>query len=76
MATKKQPQYFISKVVCTTCGTEFEMGSIKKDIKVDICSNCHPFYSGKQVYVQATGQVEKFNKRYGIKRETEPTKEN
>lgn len=75
MEAKKQPTYYISKVTCTTCGQEFTLGSTKKEIKVDICSNCHPFYSGKQVYSQATGQVEKFYKRYKLSREkTEETK--
>ena len=61
------PKYFKAKVVCTTCGNVFETGSILSEIKVDTCSNCHPFYTGKQTFVQADGRVEKFNKRYGLK---------
>jgi large subunit ribosomal protein L31 len=54
-------------VTCTSCGNQFESGSIRKEIRVDTCSNCHPFYTGKQRFAQAAGRVEKFNKKYGIK---------
>ena len=60
------PKYGKATVTCTTCGTVFETGSIKEDIKVDTCSNCHPFYTGKQRSTQAAGRVEKFNKKYGL----------
>ena len=62
------PVYNKCKVICTSCGAEFESGSTKKEIKVDTCSNCHPFFTGKQVFTQADGRVEKFNKRYGLKK--------
>ena len=55
------------KAVCTSCGNEFETLSTRKDIRVDTCSNCHPFYTGKQRFAQAQGRVERFNKKYGIK---------
>lgn len=61
------PKYYSTKVVCTTCGNEFETGSTLKEIKVDTCSNCHPFYTGKQRFAAAQGRIEKFNKKYGIK---------
>lgn len=54
-------------VTCTSCGNEFESVSTSKEIRVDTCSNCHPFYTGKQRFAQAAGRVEKFNKKYGIK---------
>ena len=60
------PKYGKATVTCTSCGATFETGSIKSDIKVDTCSNCHPFYTGKQRFVQAAGRVEKFNKKYGF----------
>ncbi len=44
-----------------------ETGSTKKDITVEICSKCHPFYTGKQKLVDTSGRVDKFNKKYGIK---------
>ncbi len=60
------PAHNVASVVCTSCGNEFETGSTRKEIRVDTCSNCHPFYTGKQRFLQAQGRVEKFNKKYGI----------
>lgn len=61
-----QPEYHMAKVTCSTCGNEFELGSTNAEIKVDTCSNCHPFYTGSQSFVQAQGRVERFNRRYGM----------
>ena len=61
------PNYYKAKVICTSCGAEFETGSTLKEIRVDSCSNCHPFYTGRQRFAQAAGRVEKFNKKYGMK---------
>ena len=61
------PEYHRVTVTCVSCGATFETGSTLKDIRVDTCSNCHPFYTGKQRYVQADGRVDRFNKKYGIK---------
>jgi large subunit ribosomal protein L31 len=61
------PAYQKIKVVCTSCGNEFEVGSTSNAVRVDTCSNCHPFYTGKQRFAVAQGRVEKFNKKYGIK---------
>ena len=60
------PEYNRINVVCTTRGNEFESGSVKKEIRVDTCSNCHPFYTGRQKFAQADGRIERFNKKYGI----------
>lgn len=57
------PDYHHCKVTCTTCGAVFETGSTAGDIKVDTCSNCHPFYTGKQRFVQADGRIDRFNKK-------------
>lgn len=62
-----QPKYYQAKVICTTCGNEFTTGSTQKELRVDTCSNCHPFYTGKQRFAAAQGRVEKFNKKYGLK---------
>ncbi len=62
-----QPEYNLVQVVCTSCGNEFEVGSTAKEMKVDTCSNCHPFYTGKQRFASAQGRIEKFNKKYGMK---------
>ena len=61
------PKYYKAKVICTSCGAEFETGSTLPEIRVDSCSNCHPFYTGRQRFAQAAGQVEKFNKKYCLK---------
>ena len=61
------PKYYKAKVICTSCGAEFETGSTLPEIRVDSCSNCHPFYTGRQRFAQAAGQAEKFNKKYGLK---------
>lgn len=63
MKPNTHPKYNKITVVCTTCGAEFETGSTLKEIRVDTCANCHPFYTGQQKFVAAAGRVEKFNKR-------------
>lgn len=57
------PKYHQAKVVCGSCHTEFEVGSTQQSLRVDICSNCHPFFTGKQTIVDTAGQVERFQKR-------------
>ena len=57
------PKYQAAKVVCASCHTEFEVGSTHSTLHVDICSNCHPFFTGKQTIVDTAGQVERFQKR-------------
>ena len=64
---KRYSPKLLWKVTCVTCGATFTTGSTVKEIKVDTCSNCHPFYTGKQRFTQADGRVDKFNKKYGIK---------
>lgn len=56
------PQYHKVKVHCA-CGESFETGSTKKEIRVEICSKCHPMFTGKQRIMDSGGQVEKFKKR-------------
>ncbi|TET16022.1 MAG: 50S ribosomal protein L31 [Actinobacteria bacterium] len=56
------PEYFDCTVTCS-CGDTFKTRSTKKEIKVEICSNCHPFYTGKQKLVDSGGRVERFKKR-------------
>ena len=57
------PKYQQATVRCGTCGTTFEVGSTARELHVDVCSNCHPFYTGKQTIVDTAGQVERFQKR-------------
>ncbi|MFA7672366.1 MAG: 50S ribosomal protein L31 [Clostridia bacterium] len=59
------PKYYKTTATCA-CGNVFEIGSTKKDIKVEICSNCHPYFTGKQKLVDSGGRVDKFKKKYGI----------
>ena len=63
------PKYEQTTIRCA-CGAVIETGSTKKDITVEICSKCHPFYTGKQKLVDTSGRVDKFNKKYGIKPRT------
>lgn len=71
------PEYSKLQVVCTSCGNAFESGSTfeGETLKVDTCSNCHPFYTGRQRFVTADGRVERFMKKYGIEAEAEPEAE-
>ncbi|HCA46581.1 MAG TPA: 50S ribosomal protein L31 [Armatimonadetes bacterium] len=59
------PNYVESTVICA-CGETFKTHSTKPEIKVEICSQCHPFYTGKQKIMDTEGRVEKFIKRYGL----------
>jgi large subunit ribosomal protein L31 len=58
------PKYVETKVTCA-CGNTFTTRSTVKEIKVDICNACHPFYTGKQKFVDTTGRVERFQKKFG-----------
>ncbi|QIB27690.1 50S ribosomal protein L31 [Caloranaerobacter azorensis] len=59
------PEYKKARVHCA-CGNTFETGSVKEEIRVEICSECHPFFTGKQKLVDKGGRVEKFKKKYGL----------
>ena len=63
------PKYITCTVTCG-CGTTFQTRSTLRTIAVEICSTCHPFYTGKQKFVDTAGRVEKFMRRYGMKGET------
>jgi large subunit ribosomal protein L31 len=60
------PNYNKSSVRCA-CGNTFETGSVKEEIRVEICSECHPFFTGKQKFVDQGGRVEKFKQKYNRK---------
>lgn len=64
------PEYKDTKVVCA-CGNTFMTKSLKDEIEVEVCSECHPFYTGKQSRTSKTGRVDKFNKKYGFSTEAE-----
>jgi large subunit ribosomal protein L31 len=61
------PEYVKAKVHCA-CGNEFVTKSTKKAIKVEICSNCHPFFTGKQKLVDTAGRVERFRRKYNLQK--------
>jgi len=60
------PKYHKVTVTCA-CGNRFETGSTKQEIRLELCSACHPFYTGKQKLVDTAGRIERFQKRYGMK---------
>lgn len=62
------PKYDKAIISCA-CGNSFETGSTKKNMKIEICSVCHPFFTGKQKIFDTTGRVEKFNKKYNLNNE-------
>lgn len=62
------PKYDKAIISCA-CGNSFETGSTKKNMKIEICSVCHPFFTGKQKIFDTTGRVEKFNKKYNLTNE-------
>lgn len=57
------PEYKTINAVCA-CGSSFEIGSVLPELKVEICSACHPFFTGKQKLVDTAGRIEKFRRRY------------
>ncbi len=59
------PTYGEATVRCA-CGETFKTGSVKDDLTVEICSKCHPFYTGRQKLVDSGGRVDRFKKRYGL----------
>jgi len=62
------PEYKPSTVTCV-CGNVIETRSTRGDIKVEICSKCHPFFTGKQKIMDTAGRIEKFNRKYGARNE-------
>ncbi len=64
------PEYKESTITCI-CGNSVKTKSIKGDMHVEICSSCHPFYSGKHKIIDTAGRVERFRKKYGLKDESE-----
>ncbi len=60
------PKYEEAKIHCA-CGVEITTRSTKKAISVEVCSSCHPFYTGKQRLMDTAGRIEKFRRKYGIK---------
>ena len=66
MKTKIHPEYVEATVTCA-CGNTFIVGSTKPVLKVEMCSRCHPFFTGEQRMVDTAGRVERFRRRFNIK---------
>ena len=64
MKKEIHPEYFDVSVVCIGCGNTFGTGSTVKELRVSICSQCHPFYTGNQKLVDTEGRVDRFKKKY------------
>lgn len=63
MKTDIQPEYYQATVTCN-CGNTFVTGSTKQELHVEICSKCHPFFTGRQKLVDTGGRVDRFNRRF------------
>jgi len=63
MKSEVHPEYVLTSISCA-CGFSWETRSTKENLKVDVCSKCHPFFTGEQRIVDTAGRVERFNKRY------------
>ena len=66
MKEKIHPEYYNDAQVTCACGNIFTTGSTKKQLKVEVCSKCHPFFTGERRMLDTTGRVERFKKRYKI----------
>ncbi len=67
MKPEIHPEYHEAQVTCGSCHTTFTVGSTRPELRVDICSNCHPFYTGKQKILDTGGRVARFEARYAKK---------
>ena len=59
------PTYHTAATVTCVCGNSFQTGSTQDEVRVDICSNCHPFFTGKQKMMDTEGRIDRFRKKYG-----------
>ncbi len=74
MKKKIHPQYHVDAKVACSCGQEFQIGSTYERLQVEICSACHPFYTGQEKVLDTAGRVEKFKARQKAATETKPKK--
>jgi len=65
------PKYYHDTIVKCACGNSFTTGSTQPELRVEICSKCHPFFTGKQKIVDTGGRVERFRRKFNIKEEEE-----
>ncbi len=69
------PQYYPEAKVTCACGNNFTVGSTKPEIRIEVCGNCHPYYTGEAKFVDTEGRVERFQRREKAKVESKPKKE-
>ena len=67
MKEKIHPKYYDDAQVVCACGNSFTVGATKKLMKVEVCSQCHPFFTGERKMMDTAGRVERFKRRYNIK---------
>ena len=67
MKDKIHPKYYPAAKVTCLCGNTFTVGSTKPELRVEVCSKCHPFYTGGQRIIDTEGRVERFKRKYKIK---------
>jgi large subunit ribosomal protein L31 len=67
------PDYTATTIICA-CGAAYQTRSTRENIKIGICSSCHPFFTGEQKFIDTAGRIEKFARRYGNVRATRATK--
>jgi large subunit ribosomal protein L31 len=68
------PKYTVGTVSCA-CGHKFKVRSTIGDLKLEICSNCHPFFTGKQKFIDTAGRVDKYRRKYGLDKDKKAQKE-
>ncbi len=68
------PEYQLTTISCA-CGAVYNVRSTKPEQRLEICANCHPFFTGKQRFIDTAGRVEKFRQRYSTKKENKETTE-
>jgi large subunit ribosomal protein L31 len=73
MKERIHPKYYTNAKVVCACGNTFTTGSTRQLLKVEVCSKCHPFFTGEQRIVDSAGQVERFRRRYSKKGHPQPT---
>ena len=69
------PKYYTDGIVCGTCGTVWKIGSTRPNLRVEICANCHPFYTGERRIVDTAGQVDRFMRRLNVAQERQNERE-
>jgi large subunit ribosomal protein L31 len=67
MKEKIHPEYYKDAEVICACGNRFTVGSTRKEMRVELCSQCHPFFTGERKMMDTAGRVERFKRRYNIK---------